>query len=252
MNKIYLLVIAQLLLYNVASYSQEIDVNTENNVLNIEQLKTGKRSYLVYFQDSLEGPKHNFSIWDRKLFLNNDTYTLDWRINSFDKSNKTETTIVLRSQNFQPLEQHTKVNMRSPQEKVGLKHFIYENNKMQSDADSLYHNDKPIVISDLKNTFNWEVDLETLSMLPYKLEAKFSIAFYHPGSSLPPQNWLYEVIGSEIVSFDNKGIDCWKLKIDYGSTNGSTTFWVDKKSFIVIKALDSGQYGYRFKLLLPY
>jgi hypothetical protein len=249
---IYLLVIAKLLLCSVTSYGQEINVNTENNVLRIEQLKTGKRSYLIYFQDSIDGLKYNFSIWDRELSLNKNQYILNWDIHSFDKSNKTETTIILNSQNFKAIEQFSKVKLNTQQKKIILKHFLYKNNKMQSDIDSLFHNSEAITISDLKNTFNWEADIETLSMLPYKLGAKFSIGFYHPGGSLPPQNWIYEVLGSEIIYFNNSEINCWKLKVDYGETNGTSTFWIDKESFIVIKAADSGVYGYRFKMLLPY
>ncbi|MBL6449595.1 hypothetical protein JMN32_25010 [Fulvivirga sp. 29W222] len=63
------LIMVLLLLLTFAGYAQtQIDsVNTLNQVLKFNQLNETTNTYLVYFQDSISGPKRNMEIWERTI-----------------------------------------------------------------------------------------------------------------------------------------------------------------------------------------
>ncbi|MCE7992080.1 MAG: hypothetical protein HEP71_08870 [Roseivirga sp.] len=90
-------------------------------------------------------------------------------------------------------------------------------------------------------TYNWEVDLETYSLLPMKKGYHVVMNFYHPGGGTPPEFYHLKVTGSEKLKLpDGKTMDCWVIFTDYGSTQ-PTRFWYTKKGQNFVKM--EGQYN---------
>ena len=89
---------------------------------------------------------------------------------------------------------------------------------------------------DLKTpTFNWEIDLETYSLLPMKKDYHAVMNFYHPGGSTGPKYYHLKVIDSEkLLLPDGSKVDCWIVFTDYGGTQ-PTKFWYTKKGQNFVK-----------------
>lgn len=84
-------------------------------------------------------------------------------------------------------------------------------------------------------TYNWEIDLETYSLLPMRTNYTAVMNFYHPGSSTPPDYYTLKVVGSEKLRLpDGRQLDCWILFTDYGGTQPSH-FWYTKKGQNFVK-----------------
>jgi hypothetical protein len=109
---------------------------------------------------------------------------------------------------------------------------------------------KGFTISLQQPTFNWELDMETFSMLPFAKGKTFAINFYHPGSTVGPKFYRYTVEGEEkLESMQGKKIDCWKLTCYYDGANYST-WWIDKHTCTVVKMKERYNGRFRYKLLL--
>ena len=90
-------------------------------------------------------------------------------------------------------------------------------------------------------TFNWEIDLETYSLLPMKAGYHAVMNFYHPGGGTPPDYYHLKVTGSEKLQLPNgKTLDCWIIFTDYGGTQ-PTRFWYTKKGQNFVKMEGSYQ-----------
>ncbi len=90
-------------------------------------------------------------------------------------------------------------------------------------------------------TYNWEVDLETYSLLPMRKGYHAVMNFYHPGGSTPPGFYHLKVTGSEKLRLPNgKLMDCWVVFTDYGGSQ-PTRFWYTKKGQNFVKM--EGQYN---------
>lgn len=78
--------------------------------------------------------------------------------------------------------------------------------------------------------FNFELDLNTFSMLPMKKGYKAVLRFHHPGSKTTKPNWYkIKVEGSEKLKLPgDKELDTWVLFMDYNGTQ-PTRFWYTKK-----------------------
>ena len=244
----------QFVIIAFCAQAQIDSLNTANNKLLTQNLKTGTNTYLIYFQDSLNGPKYNFSIWERSLskkeLSGNQVYQLDWKRFTSDKASTIEYEIILEAKTFTPISEKVAGEVQKPEKQFVKKHFIYNENKMYTNTDTSKHNQPEVKIEDLQHSFNWEADLETFSILPLAKDKSFAICFYHPGSSTPQTYYLYKIVGRENVTFNNQEISCWVLEIDYGSHNSKAKFWIDKSTHQVLKTQDIFPGGYRFKTLL--
>tara|TARA_R110000868_G_scaffold306734_4_gene568159 strand:+ start:28904 stop:29641 length:738 start_codon:yes stop_codon:yes gene_type:complete len=77
--------------------------------------------------------------------------------------------------------------------------------------------------------FNFELDLETFSMLPLSAGYKAVLQFHHPGSTVSAPAW-YEIKvedAEKITIPGNKELDTWVLFMDYNGTQ-PTRFWYTK------------------------
>jgi len=245
-----LIVSITLIIFSISALSAQVDtLNTQSNGLQMSQLPMGESTYLVYIQDSIGGPKYKTEIWERAIKKENDHFQFSWRRNFPDKTFY-DYEITAKSENFDPqseiVVEHKEPNGDSSPLR---KHYLYQNQKLLTHTDTSQHNAAPFQLDDLSYSFNWEMDMETFSMLPFAEGKVFWIKFYHPGSKTPPKYYKYEVDRIETLSFNGVGHDCWVLRIEY-SKQLWTEFWIDKKTFKTLKMKEAFFGRYRFKMLV--
>ncbi len=83
-------------------------------------------------------------------------------------------------------------------------------------------------------TYNWQIDIETFSLLPMKEGYKAVMNLYHPGGP-PPGYYLLEVEGSDQVTLaDGRSVDCWVLFANYNGRQ-ATRWWYTKQGQNFVK-----------------
>ncbi|MCB0277979.1 MAG: hypothetical protein KDD94_00650 [Calditrichaeota bacterium] len=231
--------------------SAQIDtIKFDDGSFKMNQLNFGDHYYLVFMQKEADGPKSNFTIWKRSLRrekMDGKNYIhLDWAMDFGDPTKLVKENIYVDANTFRPqFETHLMRGMRGAGESRSS--IRWQRNHVFSESDTLKHNSRQFDTELDPQTFNWQLDMETFSMLPYKLGKKFAINFYHPGSSVMPKYYVYTVSGEEKIDFAGREIDCWLISYDYDEKSHST-WWVDKKTFQVMKLYETSPYGIRYKI----
>lgn len=228
--------------------SQTVSINTKNKNLITNQLNLDKSTYLVYFQNIPSAPKYNIEVWDREVTkTTNNTYNISWLRQNHKSIDKYT---ILVNQNFQPISEEivTKSLDKNKKDEV-RKYYHFKDNKVYSDKDTIKHNQTPFTIENTALAFNWELDLETLSMLPLEDNNQFDINFYHPGSKTKPKYYTYKKVREEKVSINKQEFNCWVLKIDHNEKQWSE-FWIDKQTKKVLQMRDFFYDRFRYKKLV--
>jgi hypothetical protein len=234
------------LLFSLVAITSQAETDTiriADNRLLKEALKPCSRQYLVYRQHPKTGTKKQISVWERNVAVQQNKLVITQKWFGADTITR-QLYSVCDLKSFRPVYHYAR-NLRNETEAYNFAGNVV------SGADSVKNNLK----KDFKNewkapVFNWELDMETLSALPFKKDKKFVIPFYHPGSTSGPAYYVYEVIGEEKMRLGNeKPQDCWKLKISYSEKNYAV-FWIAKKEKEVLKMeeLFNGWYRYKIKL----
>jgi len=228
----------------LAVQAQTDTIRVNDNRLLMKNIKPVSRQYLVYRQRDKHGAKKQLSVWQRNVEIKNDQLVI--KQNWFGGDTITRQLLsICDLQNFRPVFHCTK-NFRNGVEAYNI------SGATTTGADTVANNQR----KDFANTwrapfFNWELDMETFAVLPFKTGKKFVIPFYHPGSNTGPAFYTYEVIGEEKVAFNNdKPKACWQLKINYSDKNYAI-FWIDKKEREVLKMEEFFNGWYRYKIKLP-
>ncbi len=99
-------------------------------------------------------------------------------------------------------------------------------------------------------TYNWEIDLETYSLLPMKKGYVAVMNFYHPGGGSPGYYRL-EVIDEATISLPNgQNMECWVLFTDYGGTQPAKFYYTKKgQNFIKMESTYNGMNITKVRLL---
>ena len=247
--KTIICLIALCFLNNV--FGQIDSVNTTTHTLKLESPKEGKKSYIVYLQDSLNGAKYNFEIWDRTISKNKGTRinSLKWIRHKNTKEDFYEYEIKFDNQ-LKPLsEQVIHHQSKNNQHTTEKKYFIYDDDKLFTSSDKNLHTVESFQRDTLDYSFNWELDLETLSCLPLAKNKTFAINFYHPGSKTPPQYYNYNIDRTENLNFNGAISKCWVVKVVY-SQHQSSEFWIDQSTHQVLQMKEEFYGKYRFKKLI--
>lgn len=246
--KIYLTVIFCCLFF-MQTQAQQVDtIHIDARELLTQSLKPSKSQYLVSVHTLNPERVRNLFLWKRELSfeIRNGkeviVVTQDWQGQDTLFTRKVYS--ISEKATFKPIYHYAK----SPR---GVEAFNFEADKIVG-ADSVANNTRKGWQIALKEpTLNWELDLETLALLPFKEGKTFAVNFYHPGARSEPQYYLYKVAGSEMLELaGGQKMDCWKLEIDYGQQNSTATFWVSKKTREVLKSMDTFKGGYRYKVKL--
>jgi hypothetical protein len=234
--------------FSYVSFSQIDSINSVNHKLKISNLHLGESSYIVYFQNGVSSPKYNLEVWDRNVQQNSDrTYTINWLRQS---SNQFSTYTIKVDKNLKPISEAIVLkNIKDKKQKEIRKYYVFDDNQVYTHRDTIKHNSEDYSIQNTALAFNWELDLETLGLLPLEDCDEFLINFYHPGSKTTAKYYTYKKVREESIEFNTKTFDCWVLKIIH-RTNQWSEFWIDKNTKRVLKMKDYFFGKYRHKVLV--
>lgn len=247
--KRYLLATCLLLGAHLSAKAQIDTINTANQKLNLAAFKEGKRSYAVFFEDSLGNRLTSADIWDRTIRLSKSpsgqkTYEFGWKWFRRD-SLLADVTATGQLPSLAPLTHNATYPKR------GTRNFMFAGNTVTvPTASRKTAQDSTFQVVMNPPAFEFPMDLEIFPLLPFKkVGQEFAIAFYEPGS--PSSNYYHlTVTGREDLPISGTTkINCWLLKIDYGK--GSTaTFWISDQAREVLKMKEyfRGRYRYKVKL----
>lgn len=116
----------------------------------------------------------------------------------------------------------------------GKEAFSFQGLKILGLDSAKENSKKDFVLELTEPTFNWEIDLETYSLLPMKEGYEAVMNFYHPGGGKPGFYHL-KIIGSEKLKMpDGSEMECWIMFTDYGGSQPSR-FWYTKKGQNFVK-----------------
>ncbi|WP_080054839.1 hypothetical protein [Spirosoma aerolatum] len=235
----------------VNTVSAQIDtINTANLRLNVAAFREVKRTYAVFFEDSLGHRLSSADLWDRTIRLSATStgqkiYQFNWQWFQKDSLLANVTTTGL----FPSL---APLTHRATYTKRGNRNFVFNGTTVTIPAAD-QHTAKDSSFRVIMNppAFAFPMDLEILPLLPFKrVGQEFAIAFYEPGS---PSASYYRltVTGKEDLSIGGATtINCWLLKIDYGQQGVYATFWISDQSREVVKMREyfRGRYRYKVKI----
>ena len=230
------ILILLLVAVSLTGFAQIDTITITPKNLEMEKIKPKKNTYLVYIERP-DGAVLDVSIWERTISfstLNNEkVIVIDQQWKNQEKTKTRSIKSINKRANFQPIYHYSKNG------KGEVEAYTFLTNKIIG-TDSVQNNTKKgFEISNKNNTMNWELDLETYQLLPYKLNTAFRTNFYHPGSkSMKPNYYIYRVIGEEkIKGLNQSSVDCWLLKIEHAATS-SATYWIDKTTQETIKMVE--------------
>lgn len=225
-----------LALISLKGFTQMDTVTVHSKNLILKNIKPKKNSYLVYIEKP-DGSILDISIWERivtfSTFNNEKVIVVDQLWKNQEKMKTRTIKSINNRKNFQPIYHYSKNG------KGVIEAYSFLKDKIIG-TDSIQNNTKKgFQIRNTSNTLNWELDLETYQLLPYKLNTAFKINFYHPGSkTMKPNFYIYSVIGEERIQVSNqKFVDCWLLKIEHAA-HSSATYWIDKTTRETIKMVE--------------
>jgi len=210
-------------------------------------LKQGTSQYLVFIKFKQMPKQSKTFVWDRKVSIKQvngkDHIEVVQHWYGGDSTDYRYVYSLVDKENYLPTYHKTILS------RTGIEAFDFYDNKIKG-SDSIANNKKAAFELITKKPLNWELDLETFTLLDLKEGKRFAINFYHPGGRSNPQFYEYKVTGSEKVNtIDGKQIDCWKLRIDYNAKSYAV-FYISKKNREVIKMEEDFGMGTRYKVKL--
>lgn len=209
-----------------------------------QSLRQETSQYLVFFQNKKKPKQAGAYIWSRQLRAKNGKIEVEQKWYSSDSAGYRYVYSLVDQKTFLPI-YHKTVMQRS-----GTEAFDFGDKKIKG-SDSVANNAKASFELATSKPLNWELDMETFSLLDLKAGKRYAINFYHPGGRTAPKFYEYKVTGDEKVrTYEDKFIDCWKLRIDY-TEKSYAIFYISKKSKEVIKMEEDFGSGVRYKVKLP-
>lgn len=240
-----------LMFFSFIAKGQVDSLNTASDELNPSTIRAQNHSYLVYLQDSIDGPKYRIEIWDRKLSYKHDSreYILSWsRFNS--EKGKYSRYNILTSARLVPKTEHIHKYQsgEAPQGEESFS-FHYRGDSLLKRSTSTGDEELVLIWEDLESYFNWEMDLEILAALNWESTKSVALAFYHPGSTTPPAYYTYTRVGKDTLDFRAEIIECWLIEHRLNQ-HQKTQFWISSNSNLVLQVKDEFFGMIRYKKLV--
>ncbi|MBS1525394.1 MAG: hypothetical protein JST19_07085 [Bacteroidetes bacterium] len=248
MRKLLFLIVACLVGRSI--FAQVDTIRLKDKRLNTSALKPGLHQYLVYFQNPKSKQSLRFWYWLRDTKLESrdgqKMFAITQHWYGSDSTTYRQIYSLNKADDFAPV--YESLTMK------GITKAYNWSDKKVWGADSAANNTQKDFSLDFKTpNLNWELDIETLEMLPLAAGKTFVINFYDAGLS-PPEYVTYKVTGSEVLSMlDNQKLDCWVILTEgnNGNTHYTQTFWISKKNHEFLKEEDSFNGMYRYKIKMP-
>lgn len=219
-------------------------------------LKPATNHYLVYFKNGKDSSRIRYQLWTRKTdtaHFNGQqaiTITQVWEDNDtvFHKVFS-----VCDAQTFAPLYQDAWWRLYGNFRFDFVKRTAEVMNQPLIKEDTVAFRKKMRAAFDKANSepvYNWHLDLEVFSMLPFRDHTTFGINFYDPGQA-EPQVQFYTVSGSgKLTDYSGRTMDCWLLT--HGKEGNKETFWINKKTKEILKLEQEVNGRFRYKIKLPF
>ncbi|MBD2753622.1 hypothetical protein [Spirosoma validum] len=238
--------------YSFTTSTAQVDtINTSNGKLNLAALQEGKRTYAVFFEDSLTGNRLTTAdLWDRTIRFSTTptgqkTYQFGWKWYQKDSLLADVTATGILS-SLAPLTHNATYTKR------GIRNFVFNGTTVTiPPASRRTARDSAFNVVMNPPAFEFPMDLEILPLLPFKkVGQEFAIAFYEPGSPASDYYRLTVTGREDLVMGGNAKINCWLLTIDYGQSDAHATFWISDQNREVVKMREyfRGRYRYKVKL----
>ncbi|WP_147313890.1 DUF3108 domain-containing protein [Deminuibacter soli] len=229
--------------------AQADTINFTSHALQIHQLKTGTRQYLVYFQHPAQNKTLRFSLWQRSIdtirFNNQPLFRIVQQWYGTDSAQFRSVYSLSSRTDFKPAFHEETLNGKTKAYNWYADHI--------TGADSITANTAAAFNLPLEYpTLNWNLDIETFEMLPLAEGKTFVIPFYDAGLT-PPAFITYKVTGSEKLNTREGVTDCWKLLTEgvHNNSRYTQTFWISKQEHELLKEEDQFNGGYRYKIKIP-
>ena len=234
----------------ISAQAQIDTINTANLRLNPAGFREGKRTYAVFFEDSVGNRLTTADLWDRTIRLS--TSPGGQRIYQFDWQWYQKDSLMARVTATGLLPSLAPLTHDATYTKRGNRNFVFTGNTVTIPAASRRTaKDSSFKVVMNPPAFEFPMDLELLPLLPFKkVGQQFAIAFYEPGS-LASSYYQLTVTGKEDLPIGgNAKINCWLLKIDYGLQDAYATFWISDQAREVLKMKEYFRGRYRLKVKL--
>jgi hypothetical protein len=242
-----LIIPALCLLLSVTGSTQSPDtIRVRDNKLKTSRLRTGTHDYVVFLEDSL-GNRSRMSIWTRDLqyetIYGEEMIVVRQRWHSDDSMSKRNLVSYSRKKTFEPV-------FQKAGSKIGIDAFNFYGDKITGADTVPGSRNKKFSIVQQEPAFNWELDLEMLSTLPYAKGKSFVLPFYQPGSQRPAKFYTYAVTGTRIIeTWNGSKEDCWVLEVIYNpDTKSRAEFFISRKSYDVLKMREVSGRIVRYKV----
>lgn len=229
-------------------FSQEIDtIRVGDHFKNFDQLPIGSMQYMIYAErGDTQRPSVIMNAKTERIEHEGKEYIAISHIwNGADKKFNGRFYSLVKPKTFEPV-----IHIRESEAK-GTEAYKFSKKALIA-LDTVSNNAEADYSLELdESIFNFEIDLETFSLLPLKQSYKAALHFFHPGSTFGGPDWyVIEVIGSEeLILPGGKKVDTWILYMDYNGTQ-PTKFWYTKKNqeFIKMVADYNGTKIYKTRL----
>lgn len=221
--------------------------------LKASDIEEGTRQYLVYMVEKETGDKKWLSLWERTTRLiehDGETVIETSQLWSSDDNRFQRKLYSLnRLDNFAPIFHWVKSSKEDAPSA-----YKFAQDKVFGDPDVANNKQAGFEMAKQAETMNWELDIETLALLPLGEGKSFYINFYHPGANLPPQPYEYKVVGSETLhDLTGHDIPTWMLQFEFGDGSGRTShtvFWLEKSTGQLVKMAEEFGGFTRYKVRL--
>jgi len=214
---------------SIMSFSKQADtIRVGEPLANFDRLEQQKFEYNVFSQrGDKRSPSIKMSSEIKKVKIDNKDYLAITHTWSSAMTNGSFCAIV-EPQTLKPV-----VHIRNTPK--GKQAYKFSHNAVTT-LDSAKNNiEKDFSINLPEPTFNFEIDLETFSVLPLAKGKEFAVNFYHAGGSSAPSWYTIKVERSERLDVEGLGnVDTWVLFMDYHGVQ-PTRFWYTKESHEFIK-----------------
>lgn len=230
------------LLLQQTALSQIDTIKPAQEKLLSKGLSSSTANYLVYWEDEKQQVTGPIDLWKRELKVQGNTYHFNWTWYRNDSLYAQ----ISSNGNAQTMEP---ANYQANYFKKGKISFQFRDQTVTV-PDSLQSSEKSrsFKVSLNPPAFAFPMDLEILSLLPYKkVGQKFALPFYEPGSN---QSAYYEVslIRKERLSLPGAALlSCWVIRLTYAA-NSYAEFWIANKQQQVVKMREFYQGKYRYKV----
>ncbi|HEU0185474.1 MAG TPA: hypothetical protein VFS27_09170 [Blastocatellia bacterium] len=249
----YLFTITTLLLFTLNSPGQKTDaVFIQKQNLELNRLRTGDSTYIIYFKKTAEGPAQRMAL----VKINVAPAVINGK----------KAFAITQQWDAGDAVAHTSYTVHDAEDFSTLRHeiwwkqtgfsakFDFMTRQIAFEA-GVDESKKSQIVKDFNDSFEsynlcWHSDLTIFPLFPYENGRTFKVNFYDPGAS-KAQIAEYVVTGSETLSGGaGEKIDCWVMEYKSQSSNGngSQRFWISKKTREVLKEEDQYPGGFRYKM----